>query len=397
MGFHLRKTFNLGGLRINLSNSGIGFSAGIKGFHAGIDGKGRSYIGGGKGILRYREFAKTKNKDSKITSRSEDKEKIILPNSFKVGMRAFCVPLMFFAAPFLLILVLSFFVELFSKQKIDYLMYISAFLFFSLPFLSLKHLLKCYNAQKAIKCYNDSNYEKALEYYSNLFDRYIFSCDQNTKDFIIENICDCYSELNEYEKAVTFLKQNSYYSDINYKIIQIYFHASQYQKVVDYYINNLGTVTDLRNLALFFIYLSFQEIKDYKKCIDFLLSRKDSFDMQQYKQYMVKTYQQAEMWEELIYFMQKEYTYDEKQNNPSYYAILAEAFLNTEQKEIALETLLQGPVAKRTMNEQMCEFRYILGKCYEANGDIENALKQYRKIFAYDMEFKDIKEKINLK
>ena len=41
MGFHLRKSFNLGLFKLNFSNSGIGFSTGIKGLRFGIDGKGR--------------------------------------------------------------------------------------------------------------------------------------------------------------------------------------------------------------------------------------------------------------------------------------------------------------------------------------------------------------------
>lgn len=41
---------------MNLSNSGLGFSGGLKGFRVGVDGKGRAYIGGGSGILRFREY-----------------------------------------------------------------------------------------------------------------------------------------------------------------------------------------------------------------------------------------------------------------------------------------------------------------------------------------------------
>ncbi len=55
MGFYLKKSIKFGPLRFNLSNSGIGVSAGVKGLRAGIDGKGRTYIGGGKGVLRYRK------------------------------------------------------------------------------------------------------------------------------------------------------------------------------------------------------------------------------------------------------------------------------------------------------------------------------------------------------
>ncbi len=55
MGFYLKKSIKCGPLRFNLSNSGIGISTGVKGLRVGVDGKGRTYIGGGKGILRYRK------------------------------------------------------------------------------------------------------------------------------------------------------------------------------------------------------------------------------------------------------------------------------------------------------------------------------------------------------
>ncbi len=68
MGFYLKKTIKCGLLRFNLSNSGIGVSTGVKGLRAGIDGKGRTYIGGGKGILRYRKqlgtFGTLKNREN---------------------------------------------------------------------------------------------------------------------------------------------------------------------------------------------------------------------------------------------------------------------------------------------------------------------------------------------
>lgn len=63
MGFNLRKSINIGGIRLNLSNSGIGFSTGVKGLRVGIDGKGRNYVGGGKGILRFRKYAGNNGKE----------------------------------------------------------------------------------------------------------------------------------------------------------------------------------------------------------------------------------------------------------------------------------------------------------------------------------------------
>lgn len=56
MGFFIRKSYGKGPFKINLSKSGLGFSTGIKGLRFGIDSKGRTYISGGKGMFRFREY-----------------------------------------------------------------------------------------------------------------------------------------------------------------------------------------------------------------------------------------------------------------------------------------------------------------------------------------------------
>jgi hypothetical protein len=43
MGWNLRKAFNFGPLRINLSKRGVGYSAGVRGFRIGRDAKGLNY------------------------------------------------------------------------------------------------------------------------------------------------------------------------------------------------------------------------------------------------------------------------------------------------------------------------------------------------------------------
>src|ERR1035437_4581692 len=59
MGFH--RTFKIfPGLRLNLSKSGLGISAGVRGLRLGVDSKGRSYVNAGiPGTgLSVREYAK---------------------------------------------------------------------------------------------------------------------------------------------------------------------------------------------------------------------------------------------------------------------------------------------------------------------------------------------------
>jgi hypothetical protein len=54
MGIRFRKSFKAGPVRVNLSKSGIGFSAGVEGARAGVGPRG-AYIGGGKGGIYFRE------------------------------------------------------------------------------------------------------------------------------------------------------------------------------------------------------------------------------------------------------------------------------------------------------------------------------------------------------
>lgn len=55
MPFYLRKGLNFGPIRVNLSKSGLGFSAGVKGARIGINSQGRSYVHGGRHGLYYRK------------------------------------------------------------------------------------------------------------------------------------------------------------------------------------------------------------------------------------------------------------------------------------------------------------------------------------------------------
>lgn len=54
MGFYLRKSFKLGPIRLNLSKSGVGISAGVKGARVGVDARGKKYLHVGRGGIYYR-------------------------------------------------------------------------------------------------------------------------------------------------------------------------------------------------------------------------------------------------------------------------------------------------------------------------------------------------------
>jgi hypothetical protein len=55
MGWNLRRSVNVGPLRLNASKSGIGYSVGVRGFRVGKDAKSRKYVATsipGTGIYR---------------------------------------------------------------------------------------------------------------------------------------------------------------------------------------------------------------------------------------------------------------------------------------------------------------------------------------------------------
>lgn len=57
MKLSFRKSFNVGGVRLNLSKRGIGSSVGIKGLRIGVNSLGKSYISGNIGGLHYTSYA----------------------------------------------------------------------------------------------------------------------------------------------------------------------------------------------------------------------------------------------------------------------------------------------------------------------------------------------------
>lgn len=56
MGFYLRKSFRMGPVRLNLSKSGLGVSAGVRGARLGLTSTGRSYVHAGRGGLYLRKY-----------------------------------------------------------------------------------------------------------------------------------------------------------------------------------------------------------------------------------------------------------------------------------------------------------------------------------------------------
>ncbi len=71
---------------------------------------------------------------------------------------------------------------------------------------------------------------------------------------------------------------------------------------------------------------------------------------------------------------------------------LATCFLDTGRPQAALEVLEQGPTRKRTMDDQLLVFHYLMGSAYKELGDKKKATAQFSKVVAENEHFLDVKE-----
>lgn len=395
MGFHLRKSFKVGAFRFNLSNSGLGFSVGPKGLRLGIDGKGRSYIAGGKGVLRYRQLISS-GKDNKTTQKINEIElnddlkikKEYLPEELQGSPGwSFLIFISYLINSFML---LGLIVE---PPKSDVFFGILIWmLFIASPLLKRNKVKRAKLVKKAIENYDKQEYETALNQFI-LLKSMVKNEKWLVREYISDCIYKCFISLNKFDSAINFLKTDKDIFQKEEKLINLYFALEKYKEVTEYYnekkemIKHLSDKISVETYNK--IFESYKIINDYKNALIFL---NENF-VQNKRQKIVECYYKLENWEELILYLQKSYGIQEREEHPVYYAMLGNAFLKQGKKEIALETMLQGPVKKRTMNAEMCAFRYTLGECYEAIGDRENALKQYNKVYAYDVNYEDIQKK----
>lgn len=139
-----------------------------------------------------------------------------------------------------------------------------------------------------------------------------------------------------------------------------------------------------------FLVEKYKENKMYSEALDVL----NYNDLGETRQLKMQILDKLERFDEIIDIIQKDFTPEEKEQHPALYAFLAETFLKMNKIEAALQALSQGPILARKMTDELCAFHYAYGKCYEAMNDKENALKHYNKVYAYNIEFEDVKEKI---
>ena len=336
MGLRFRKSLKLGPININLSKSGIGTSIGAKGFRIGKNSKGKVYRsfnipGTGISYLDYRQ--------GKI------KGKIVLPKT-----------------------------ESHHTNELDKKDWIYGRIDPQSMWLPQKYAvkqgfslftIKSENErnkilEKAQKLLIEENYEEALELAKPLEKE--FSNDA----VVLYNIGLCLYNCEKYEEAIPYLSKRflEYKDDFKtqYLLAECNFYLDTeegYEKALEYYEKVIAKETDFDDV-LIDIARCYYELNDFEQSIKLLQTVSEDSD-----QYIIS----------LNY--------------------LAHNFVASDDLDLALETLKRAPLQKRNLDDDLMEIHYTLGDVYYLLGDYKNALKHFKKIYAQDVSFEDVSERID--
>jgi len=349
MGFGFKKSKKIGGgLKVNLSKSGVGFSAGVKGFRVSAGSKGVNLNAGANGVYyrkklngtntenntepeeEFEEYDQENYKNSEPEVKTEKTCRFDWVNNFDnyfLSPFSYCYKVL--GKPYNELpkdLILPNMIPWFTCAVIILLFQkVVGILALCLCFYILKKIKDSDKAKanilfkEAFDLYRDNKFEQAIEKYNKILE--IFPNNQ-----VKEMITACYLQNKDYENALSQIEKYSYYQSEKMQEIEIAFYLKEYSKVIQK-INNLKTNEDVQFITL-----------------------------------------------------------------------LALAYYKSNDTKTAFEILLKGPTRKRTNIDLFhAQFFYFLGFIYEQNGEKEKALKQYEKVTLYSKNFGDIEQKIKEK
>lgn len=305
MGFRFRKSLKIApGVRLNLSKSGVGMSAGIRGARVGLSSRGTTYssVGIPGTGMSYMSHSK-KGRLSQTQSTEPTTKDYIMAVKFLLWLLAIIIGLIF--PPLGSIMIGSVVFYYYKRNK------------------SPKYKAqKLYNKAKVL--FQEGKYFEAEKLLRETKD---LNPDIPKLNFLLGGALH---NQKEYKKATSFLeislKNNHLDDEVVLTLASCYFNQEKYDKVIS----------------------------------------------------LIQSFPGG--WE----------------NNLKALQLLGVSFSNKKQHDLAIDVFKKAPLRKRNLDDELLELHYNLGIVYENAGDKKNSLKHFKKVYAYDIKFRDIQEKINV-
>lgn len=358
MGLSFRRSMGFGPLRVNLSKSGVGTSIGAQGFRFGIDGKGQGYssIGiPGTGIYG-RKYA---NATINIASSDPVAQHLENNSTNSLGFRYNR----------------DYYRESDSKGCVYMFAWFTGICLLAFPPVGISFLLGLYLYQR--------------------------SENKEQKNVFRKTFASAYANVNtqEYNKALALLNKCGQVDQDNYDYLDLsgvcHYQTKQFQTAAIFFerasIKNPNDIRIKKLLANSLLYSNnsdnspklLQIYYDIEKLIP------DDYEIKYvlgHYLFLLKQHKEA------IGFLQKI-----KPDSDIYIQSLksiANCYRELKEYNKAIEVLKLAPIRQRQLNDELKDIHYNLGELYELYGDKVNALKHFNIIEIQDINFFDVRARI---
>lgn len=122
---------------------------------------------------------------------------------------------------------------------------------------------------------------------------------------------------------------------------------------------------------------------------DYVARNTDDFDAQLI---LANCYYNAKRFHDAIGLLQK--FPEERENDIRVIQLLGTCFATEKKYELAVNVFKKAPLQKRNLDADLMGVHYSLGSIYEKMGDKKNALKHFGKVYAVDIGFREVAEKM---
>ncbi len=74
--------------------------------------------------------------------------------------------------------------------------------------------------------------------------------------------------------------------------------------------------------------------------------------------------------------------------------LLGDSFLQLKEYDMAIDVFKSGPLRKRNLNAHLLQLHYLLGMAYKGMGQKAKALKELKRVYAFDINYQDVAQEI---
>jgi tetratricopeptide (TPR) repeat protein len=109
---------------------------------------------------------------------------------------------------------------------------------------------------------------------------------------------------------------------------------------------------------------------------------------------VAKSYIFLECYDDSIHYLQLIITHSPDDLNSLY--LLGKSFADKGDYETSISVLKQAPLLKRKLGDELLSIHYLLGLNYKNTSDKKNSLKHFKRVYAVNVNYKNVKEEVAL-